>query len=191
MAAPFPGFEELKLVVFATALPSDDYHRLAGLAGLPGLCSPTGFLGSLCSSVFPDRLRQEHGASIITEPFPARTTTRRNRALQAVRGRDGDDAEEHLGRVTERREANRDEQESAKCVPRMSVIKYRLPTAQLAAGWKRSGLVKLPLLVNKEPVDAINHVLHTSQAEQLGRQWVNKFKEQLQRQVFEVIIQAA
>ncbi|KAK7928444.1 Translation factor guf1 mitochondrial [Apiospora marii] len=161
MVAPFPGFEELKLMVFATAFPSDDYHRLAGL----------------------------------TDPadFPARITARRRRALQAVRGRGGGgggDGAEYLGRVTERGAANGDEQESIKCFPRMSVTKER--DVRRRGRWMEAvGLVKLPLLVNKEPVDAINHVLHTSQAEQLGRQWVNKFKEQLQRQVFEVIIQAA
>jgi len=33
--------------------------------------------------------------------------------------------------------------------------------------------------------------VHTSQAERLGRHWVTKFKEHVQRQMFEVVIQAA
>ncbi|KAK7928706.1 hypothetical protein PG985_005704 [Apiospora marii] len=44
-------------------------------------------------------------------------------------------------------------------------------------GSKRSSLVKLQLLVNKKPVDAISRVVHTSQIERLKRQWVNKFKK--------------
>lgn len=57
-------------------------------------------------------------------------------------------------------------------------------------GWRTSDLVKLQLLVNKHPVDAICRVVHASQAERLGRHWVTKFKEHVDRQMFEVIIQA-
>ncbi|OAA66661.1 GTP-binding protein guf1 [Niveomyces insectorum RCEF 264] len=59
------------------------------------------------------------------------------------------------------------------------------------AGWRRSDLVKLQLLVNKHPVDAIGRVMHASQIDRVGRQWVTKFKEHVDRQMFEVIIQAA
>lgn len=52
------------------------------------------------------------------------------------------------------------------------------------AGWRASQLTKLQLLVNKQPVDAICRVIHTSQAERLGRQWVTKFKEHVDRQMF-------
>jgi translation elongation factor EF-4 len=52
------------------------------------------------------------------------------------------------------------------------------------AGWRQSKLVKLQLLVNKQPVDAICRVVHTSQVDRLGRQWVSKFKEHVQRQMF-------
>ncbi|KAK5628719.1 hypothetical protein RRF57_004434 [Xylaria bambusicola] len=121
--------------------------------------------------------------------------------------------EEYLGRAIELCEANRGKQESIEIFTGMQVIlKYRIPTAQLVddlfgklkgatkgyatldyedAGWQQSDLVKLQLLVNKEPVDAIARVVHRSQVERLGRQWVTKFKEHVQRQMFEVIIQAA
>ena len=52
------------------------------------------------------------------------------------------------------------------------------------AGWREGKLVKLQLLVNKQPVDAICRVVHTSQVDRLGRQWVSKFKEHVQRQMF-------
>lgn len=52
------------------------------------------------------------------------------------------------------------------------------------AGWRESKLVKIQLLVNKQPVDAICRVLHTSQVERIGRQWVTKFKEHVDRQMF-------
>ncbi|TRX97037.1 hypothetical protein FHL15_001831 [Xylaria flabelliformis] len=121
--------------------------------------------------------------------------------------------EEYLGRAIELCEASRGEQESIEFFQGMQVIlKYRIPTAQLVddlfgklkgvtkgyatldyedAGWRESDLVKLQLLVNKQPVDAIARVVHRSQVERLGRQWVTKFKEHVQRQMFEVVIQAA
>jgi elongation factor 4 len=121
--------------------------------------------------------------------------------------------EEYLGRAIELCEACRGEQESIEFFRGMQVIiKYRIPTAQLVddlfgklkgatkgyatldyedAGWRQSDLVKLQLLVNKEPVDAIARVVHRTQVERLGRQWVTKFKEHVQRQMFEVVIQAA
>ena len=40
-------------------------------------------------------------------------------------------------------------------------------------------------------VDAVARVVHRSQVERLGKQWVTKFKEHVRRQMFEVIIQAA
>ncbi|KAF3010378.1 Translation factor guf1 mitochondrial [Neopestalotiopsis sp. 37M] len=121
--------------------------------------------------------------------------------------------EEYLGRAIELCEANRGEQESIEFFHGSQVIlKYRIPTAQLVddlfgklkgatkgyatldyedAGWKQSHLVKLQLLVNKEPVDVLARVVHSSQVERLGRHWVTKFKEHVQRQMFEVVIQAA
>ncbi|KAI0142185.1 GTP-binding protein lepa [Pestalotiopsis sp. NC0098] len=121
--------------------------------------------------------------------------------------------EEYLGRAIELCEANRGEQESIEFFHGSQVIlKYRVPTAQLVddmfgklkgatkgyatldyedAGWKQSHLVKLQLLVNKEPVDVLSRVVHSSQVERLGRHWVTKFKEHVHRQMFEVVIQAA
>lgn len=52
------------------------------------------------------------------------------------------------------------------------------------AGWRESKLAKLQLLVNKQPVDAICRVVHGSQADRIGRQWVTKFKQHVDRQMF-------
>jgi translation elongation factor EF-4 len=52
------------------------------------------------------------------------------------------------------------------------------------AGWRQSKLVKLQLLVNRQPVDAICRVVHLSLVERLGRQWVTKFKAHVDRQMF-------
>ncbi|OAP65545.1 translation factor GUF1, mitochondrial [Fonsecaea erecta] len=253
---PLPGFEEPKPMVFVAAFPVDqgEFEHLedsinqlllndrsvtiqkeSSLALGAGF--RLGFLGTLHCSVFEDRLRQEHGASIIITPptvpfkvlykngkeevitnpaeFPDSEETRRNVAelrepyvLATLTF-----PEEYLGKVMELCEANRGEQKSMEYFTSSQVIlKYEMPLAHLVddffgklksatkgyatldyeeAEWRVSNIVKLQLLVNKEPVDAISRVMHHSQVRQVGKQWVEKFKEHVDRQMFEVIIQAA
>ncbi len=58
------------------------------------------------------------------------------------------------------------------------------------AGYKRSDMVKLEILVNKEPVDALSIIVHKDKAYMRGRSVVEKLKTLIPRQMFEVIIQA-
>lgn len=256
LVEPLPGFEEPKSMVFVSAYPVDTakFHHLEDSMNFLTLNDRSvtiskvssqalgagfrlGFLGTLHCSVFEDRLRQEHGASIIITPpsvpykviwtngtetvfenplsFPdTQSTLHRVRELQepyvtvtiAT-------PEEYLGRVIELCEASRGEQVDLTFFTAAQVIlKYDVPLAHLVddffgklksltkgyasldyedAGFRRSHLVKLQLLVNKEPVDAVARVVHFSQVERLGRTWVSKFKEHVDRQLFEVVIQAA
>ncbi|CAK7206372.1 Translation factor guf1 mitochondrial [Sporothrix eucalyptigena] len=288
---PYPGFEEPKPMVFVAAFPTDqgDHSRLADSISQLVLNDRSitlqkdhsealgagwrlGFLGSLHCSVFQDRLRQEHGASvIITEPavpvkMRMRDGTEKVLTSAAEFPEDGDGRmrgieffepyvsatitvpEEYLGRVITLCENSRGEQQSidfmgsggsstpakpatstdettdsgdelavAPSKPASNaniqvILKYSLPAMALVddlfgklkgasrgyatldyedAGWRSSDLVKLQLLVNKQPVDAIGRVMHRSQIDRVGRQWVTKFKEHVDRQMFEVIIQAA
>lgn len=121
--------------------------------------------------------------------------------------------QEYLGPVIELCQANRGEQKELQFFTAAQVIlKYDVPLAQLVddffgklkrltkgyasldyedSGWRKSNIVKLQLLVNSIPVDAVSRVVHTSQAERLGKQWVTKFREHVDRQMYEVVIQAA
>jgi len=254
---PYPGFEEPKPMVFVAAFPTDpsDYSKLADSIGQLVLNDRSvtmykdhsealgagwrlGFLGSLHCSVFQDRLRQEHGASIIiTEPAVQTKVRWRDGSEQVLQSPadfpDSEDSsrthgatyyepyvlatmtmpEEYIGRAIELCESYRGEQASLEIFHGMQVIlKYHMPTASLVddlfgklkaatkgyatldyedAGWRESRLVKLQLLVNKHPVDAIARVVHLSQVDRLGRAWVERFKEHVKRQMFEVVIQAA
>ena len=47
------------------------------------------------------------------------------------------------------------------------------------------------MLVNGEPLDALASVMHRSLVERRGRTWVKKLKPMVERQYFEVVIQAA
>ena len=253
---PLPGFEEPKPMVFVAAFPVDqgDFEHLEDsinqltlndrsvtvqkeASNALGAGFRLGFLGTLHCSVFEDRLRQEHGASIIITPptvpfrikykdgkevvvtnpaeFPEDDTVRRNVSdlLEPYVLCTLTLPEEYLGPVIELCEANRGEQKALEYFTSTQVIlKYEMPLAQLVddffgklksgtkgyatldyeeADWRSSNIVKLQLLVNKEPVDAISRVMHQSQVRQVGKRWVEKFKEHVDRQMFEIVIQAA
>ncbi|TAQ91445.1 hypothetical protein B7494_g188 [Chlorociboria aeruginascens] len=256
LVEPYPGFEEPKSMVFVSAFPVDqgDHGHLEDSINqiilndrsvtlqkesseALGAGWRLGFLGTLHCSVFEDRLRQEHGASIIitppTVPFKVIWKDETETIIQNPASfPDANDSyrrvaelqepyvsatitlpEEYLGKVIELCEINRGEQKELNFFTATQVIlSYDLPLAQLVddffgklksatkgyasldyedAGFRRSSIVKMQLLVNKEPVDAVSRIVHTSQVDRLGRQWVKKFKEHVERQMFEVVIQAA
>jgi len=58
-------------------------------------------------------------------------------------------------------------------------------------GYQVSSLVKLDVLINGQPVDALSLIVHETQAYYKGRWLVSRLKEVIPRQIFEVIIQAA
>jgi len=57
--------------------------------------------------------------------------------------------------------------------------------------YRPSDLVKLDVLINGEPVDALSLIIHRDKAAYRGRQLVKKMKELIARQMFEIAIQAA
>ena len=250
-----PGFEEPKSMVFVAAFPTDqgDYAHLEESINQVTLNDRSvtvmkessealgagwrlGFLGTLHCSVFEDRLRQEHGASIIiTPPSVPFKVIRKDGSEQIISNPndfpEGQDVhqsvssfeepyitatitlpEEYLGKVIELCESNRGQQESLSFfTPTQVILKYLLPLERLVddffgklkgatkgyasldyedAGYRPANVLKLQLHVNKVPVDAVARVIHHSDAERIGKQWVTKFKEHVDRQMFEVVIQA-
>ena len=59
------------------------------------------------------------------------------------------------------------------------------------SGYKAGALVKVNILVNGEPVDALAFIAHKDKAQSIGRAIVSKLKEVIPRQQFAVPIQAA
>jgi GTP-binding protein LepA len=58
-------------------------------------------------------------------------------------------------------------------------------------GYSEGDLVKVSILVNNEPVDALAFVAHRTQAEYRGRQVCERLKDLIPRQMFKIPIQAA
>ena len=57
--------------------------------------------------------------------------------------------------------------------------------------YRTADLVKLDILINGEPVDALSLIIHKEKAATRGRDLVKKMKELIDRQMFEIAIQAA
>ena len=57
--------------------------------------------------------------------------------------------------------------------------------------YQEGDLVKLDILVNGEPVDALSAITHQDQSYHRGRQLVAKLRDLIPRQLFEVVLQAA
>ncbi len=58
-------------------------------------------------------------------------------------------------------------------------------------GYRKSDLVRLDMLLNEEPVDALSSLIHRSNAYDFGKKICEKLKELLPRQQFEIKIQAS
>ncbi len=121
--------------------------------------------------------------------------------------------EEYLGAVLKLVESRRGQQARFEHLGGGRVLlEYRLPLAEVVldfydklksssrgyasfdyhlAGYQEADLVKLDILVNGEPVDALALIVHRASAYPRARTLAGKLKEMIPRQLFEVVIQAA
>ncbi|MCF8260745.1 MAG: translation elongation factor 4 [Melioribacteraceae bacterium] len=58
-------------------------------------------------------------------------------------------------------------------------------------GYRESDLVKLDVMLNGEPVDALSVIVHRSKAYEYGKKVSSKLKELIPRQMFEIAVQAS
>ncbi len=118
-----------------------------------------------------------------------------------------------VGPILKLCEERRGEQKRLEYVgPERVLIEYRLPLAEVVmdfydklksssrgyasfdyqlTGYEPGNMVKLDVLVNGEPVDALSVIVHADQAYNRGQALVSRLKKVIPRQLYEVVIQAA
>jgi GTP-binding protein LepA len=120
--------------------------------------------------------------------------------------------DEYLGSVLKLCTDRRGEQVELTYVGRRAMVVYRLPLNEVVIdfydrlksvsrgyasfdyemeNYREGNLVKVSILVNAEPVDALSFIVHFSHAEARGRTICTKLKDLIPRQLFKIAIQAA
>uniref|UniRef100_A0ACD5ZRI7 Uncharacterized protein n=1 Tax=Avena sativa TaxID=4498 RepID=A0ACD5ZRI7_AVESA len=170
-----------------------------------------GFLGLLHMDVFHQRLEQEYGAQVIstipTVPYifeygdDSKVQIENPAALSLNTGK----------RITACWEPT---VIATIIIPseHRALLKYRLPLREIIVDfynelksitsgyatfdyedseYQKSDLVKMDILLNGQPVDAMATIIHNQKAQKVGRELVDKLKKFIERQMFEITIQAA
>jgi len=120
--------------------------------------------------------------------------------------------DEHLGGVIKLCEERRGIQKELTYVGERAMLVYRLPLNEVVFdfydrlksisrgyasfdyqidGYEEGDLVKMSILVNNEPVEALAAIVHRSQAESRGRALCQRLKDLIPRQLFKIAVQAA
>ena len=250
-AQPFPGFKELKPMVFAGLYPVEShqygelrealeklrlndasFHFEPETSVALGFGFRCGFLGLLHMEIIQERLEREFNMDLVTTA-PG--------VLYRVTTSDGDVLEidspsklpetnvekieepiitamiltpsEHVGGILKLCQDKRGVQKSLEYLSSNRVlITYELPFNEVVldfydrlktlsrgyasldyhvTGYWTSPLVKMDILVNGDPVDALSIIVHRDASYERGRALAAKMRELIPRQMFEVAIQAA
>jgi len=120
--------------------------------------------------------------------------------------------DEHLGAVLKLCEERRGVQQNLTYIGQRAVAVYRLPLNEVVFdfydrlksvsrgyasfdyqldGYEDGELVKMSILVNGDPVDALSMIVNRARAESRGRAICERLKELIPRQMFKIAIQAA
>jgi len=249
--SPFPGFKELKPMVFAGLYPVEG-HQYSELrealeklrlndasfffepetSAALGFGFRCGFLGLLHMEIVQERLEREYNMDLVTTAPGVlyRVTTTDGQVLEIDSPSKLPDANvatieepiitamiltpsEHVGAILQLCQEKRGVQKSLEYLSSNRVlITYELPFNEVVldfydrlktisrgyasldyhvTGYWVSPLVKLDILVNGEPVDALSIIVHRDNAYARGRALAAKMRELIPRQMFEIAIQAA
>jgi GTP-binding protein LepA len=120
--------------------------------------------------------------------------------------------DEHLGAVLKLCQDRRGRQKTLTYVGSRAMLVYELPLNEVVfdfydrlksvsrgyasfdyhiKGYEQGDLVKLSILVNGEPVDALSIIVHRTRAESRGRSMCEKLKELIPPHLFQIPVQAA
>lgn len=118
----------------------------------------------------------------------------------------------YLGSVLKLCTERRGEQEDLTYVGNRAMVVYKIPLSEIVfdfydrlksitsgyasfnyelVGYEQSDLVKVQILINEEPVDALSFLCHRSEAESRGRQICGRLKNLIPKHLFKIPLQAA
>lgn len=118
----------------------------------------------------------------------------------------------YLGSVLKLCTERRGEQEDLTYVGNRAMVVYKIPLSEIVfdfydrlksitsgyasfnyelVGYAPSDLVKVQILINEEPVDALSFLCHRSEAETRGRQICGRLKDLIPKHLFKIPLQAA
>jgi GTP-binding protein LepA len=250
-AEPFPGFKELKPMVFAGLYPVEShqygelrealeklrlndasFHFEPETSVALGFGFRCGFLGLLHMEIIQERLEREFNMDLVTTAPGVlyRITTTGGEVLEIDSPSKLPEGHietfeepvitamiltpaEHVGGILQLCQEKRGVQKSLEYLSANRVlITYELPFNEVVldfydrlktlsrgyasldyhvTGYWTSPLVKMDILVNGDPVDALSVIVHRDAAYDRGRALASKMRELIPRQMFEVAIQAA
>jgi len=120
---------------------------------------------------------------------------------------------EYLGNIIKLCQDKRGEQKNLSYMDEQRIIlQYKLPLNEVAtdfydqlkslssgyasfdyeeSGYEPSNLVKMDILLNGKPVDALSVIVHKDKAYELGKELTQKLRKVIPRQLFEIAVQAA
>jgi len=198
------GFEDVKPMVFAGIYPVDteDYEELrnsmeklqlndASLVFTPessaalGFGFRCGFLGMLHMEIIQERLEREFDMTVITTvpnvSYFAYTHKHPNDVIVVNNPSDLPDPSS-INRVEE-------PYIKATIITKSDFVGNVMSLSPI--GMKVSKLVRLDILLNAQPVDALSALIHSDNAQFIGRKMCEKLRELIPRQQFDIPIQAA
>lgn len=118
----------------------------------------------------------------------------------------------YLGAVLKLCTERRGEQEDLTYVGNRAMVVYKIPLSEIVfdfydrlksitsgyasfnyelVGYAQSDLVKVQILINEEPVDALSFLCHRSEAESRGRKICERLKDLIPKHLFKIPLQAA
>ena len=118
----------------------------------------------------------------------------------------------YLGSVLKLCTERRGEQKDLTYVGNRAMVVYKIPLSEIVfdfydrlksitsgyasfnyelVGYAQSDLVKVQILINEEPVDALSFLCHRSEAESRGRQICGRLKDLIPKHLFKIPLQAA
>ena len=215
---PFPGFQEIKPMVFAGLYPieSNQYEELRDaleklrlndssfffepeVSAALGFGFRCGFLGLLHMEIVQERLEREFNVELITTApgVRYRITTIRGEVLEV----DNPSKMPPPGEISTIEEPIIEAMimTNEEFLGSILALLDRLKSISRGyasldyhlAGYRDSDLVRLDILVAGENVDALSLIVHKDTAYSRGRSLVDKMRKLIPRQLFEVPIQAA